>query len=375
LKHKVSHIVTLACVALISGCAGPNRELPAAPAMQDPQGTSQTLAGVVHGNFTEYAVPRSPGDLAKGPYNTLWWVTTVPFGVYPNGYTLYRFAEGTGVVTGFSRPAPWGAQTNPLTLTGGRIYYITFNTDSTGPPPEYLSSADWTGAISTGPRFTSDSIITSIALGSDGRIWFPECIESCSMFGGAVASISLSGNPGPGAELPDFFIALRLTSGPGGFIYATASTKPAFPSPVPEVDSAAFVISTAGKVVQMVTLPHGSDPADIAVGPDKNLWIAEPGINKIARMTPTGSVTQFSIPTANAGTSWLTPGADTAVWFTETNANKIGRITPAGSITEYTIPTPDSLPGGIDYCTTNCPPHGGVWFSEKAKIGKFTSPL
>jgi hypothetical protein len=116
-----THIGIAVLISLaFCGCAGSKTyTLPAVSSQNIPNQRS-ILSGVVHGNFTEYAVPRSPGDFTKGPYNTLWWVTTVPFGVFPEGYTLYRFAEGTGVVTGYSKPAPWGALTSPRTLTGGR---------------------------------------------------------------------------------------------------------------------------------------------------------------------------------------------------------------------------------------------------------------
>jgi virginiamycin B lyase len=94
-------------------------------------------------------------------------------------------------------------------------------------------------------------------------------------------------------------------------------------------------------------------------------------------MTPTGTITQFSIPTANAGASHITYGSSGVLWFTETNANKIGRITTTGSITEYVIPTLHSGASGVTPCTTNCGAHGGVWFTEATanKIGTFNSPI
>jgi len=54
-------------------------------------------------------------------------------------------------------------------------------------------------------------------------------------------------------------------------------------------------------------------------------------------------------------------------WFTEWSGNKIGRITPSGVITEFTIPTPSSNPGGIA-----AGPDGNIWFIEQNgnKIGQ-----
>src|SRR3954471_19246906 len=48
------------------------------------------------------------------------------------------------------------------------------------------------------------------------------------------------------------------------------------------------------------------------------------------------------IPCRNTADSFplgITAGPDANLWFTERVGNKIGRITPAGTITEFTIPT------------------------------------
>jgi virginiamycin B lyase len=161
-------------------------------------------------------------------------------------------------------------------------------------------------------------------------------------------------------------------------MYVTASYTISLPPPTPSNDSEVFVISTAGSIVHQFVLPHASGPAGIAVGSDHNLWITEPGINKIARMNPTsGALTQFTIPTANAQAAYITTGPDTATWFTETHGNKIGRITTTGAITEWPIPTANAGASGITYCTSNCGTHGGVWFAETTanKLAKFDSPL
>ncbi|HEX4563757.1 MAG TPA: hypothetical protein VH115_04820, partial [Solirubrobacteraceae bacterium] len=67
------------------------------------------------------------------------------------------------------------------------------------------------------------------------------------------------------------------------------------------------------------------------------------------------------------GPEWITPGSDCNVWFTEAEANKIGRITPSGSITEFELPTARSAPAGIVPGAD-----GNVWFaeSEAGRIGR-----
>ena len=42
---------------------------------------------------------------------------------------------------------------------------------------------------------------------------------------------------------------------------------------------------------------------------------------------PTGSITEFVLPTSGSGPSGITAGPDGTLWFTENADNKIGRIT------------------------------------------------
>jgi virginiamycin B lyase len=40
----------------------------------------------------------------------------------------------------------------------------------------------------------------------------------------------------------------------------------------------------------------------------------------------------------------ITLGSDGNLWFTERFANRIGKITTSGTITEYDLPTPNAQP-------------------------------
>src|SRR4051794_9579829 len=93
----------------------------------------------------------------------------------------------------------------------------------------------------------------------------------------------------------------------------------------------------------------GNGPLDAATGPDGNVWFAEYSANRIARVSPSGTIVEFSAGLAsNAGVSGITAGPDGNVWFTETLANKIGRITPAGAITQFSAGiSAGSAPRGI----------------------------
>jgi len=102
------------------------------------------------------------------------------------------------------------------------------------------------------------------------------------------------------------------------------------------------------------------------------MWFTEFRVDKVARVTPTGTVTEFDVhtpPFAVDGPTGIAAGPDGNLWFTELNANRIGRITPAGTVTHF--PTGgNSSPSGIA-----AGPDGNLWFTEPfngARIGRIT---
>ena len=54
------------------------------------------------------------------------------------------------------------------------------------------------------------------------------------------------------------------------------------------------------------------------------------------------SITEYSLPTSTSIPQGITAGPDGNLWFAETNGNRIGKITPSGTLTEYPIPTSHS---------------------------------
>src|SRR3989338_283931 len=116
--------------------------------------------------------------------------------------------------------------------------------------------------------------------------------------------------------------------------------------------------------------PSNISPFDITTGADGNLWFASRLHGKIGRITPTGTVTEFNVPTSNSQPSFITAGPDGNLWFTELSANKIGRITTNGTVTEFNIPTANSW---VSYITSG--PDGNLWFVERDgnKIGRITT--
>jgi len=146
----------------------------------------------------------------------------------------------------------------------------------------------------------------------------------------------------------------------------------------------------------------------ITLGPDGALWFAETVAGKIGRITTSGVITEYSIPTANSYPYGITTGSDGALWFTEVSAQKIGRITTDGLVTEFPVsgtPTSSFLrdiatgaDGALwfnkwctglsrittqgvvtDYPTMSCPfgmvngPDSALWFADMFQVGRITS--
>jgi hypothetical protein len=115
----------------------------------------------------------------------------------------------------------------------------------------------------------------------------------------------------------------------------------------------------------------GSAPFQIAAGPDGALWFTENSANQIGRITTTGVVTEYPVPTQQPRTLYgIAAGPDNAMWFTDFWSGDIGRIAMDGTVTEYHISTYDSEPVGI-----TLGPDGALWFAEEYgnKVGRITT--
>lgn len=132
----------------------------------------------------------------------------------------------------------------------------------------------------------------------------------------------------------------------------------------------AFLASLSLHAQQPIILEYSiptpqSLPGSITQGPDGNLWFTETAANKIAKITPLGSITEYVLPTEDSRPNGIVQGPDGNLWFTEPGSNKIGKVTPTGAITEYPIPNaPWHITAG---------PDGNLWFTGRTgTISKIT---
>jgi virginiamycin B lyase len=195
----------------------------------------------------------------------------------------------------------------------------------------------------------------SLIPGPDGNVWFVHYAYLFPDPGITIAKIT------PAGTITDFPVictggqTVHITSGPDGNLWYTCS-----------YDGIVGRMSLSGSVTPF-PLPSGpsgarSHPNGIAAGPDGHLWITEQSDNQILQIATDGTVSnQFPIPTANSQPTDIVLGTDGNLYFIEPYARKIGRITPAGVIAEFAITTSDiNLTGIIPG------PDGNVWFTESS---------
>jgi streptogramin lyase len=119
-----------------------------------------------------------------------------------------------------------------------------------------------------------------------------------------------------------------------------------------------------------------SGPVDIITGPDGNLWFTERSGRAIGRITPSGDITEFLLPTSNAIPDGITVGPDGWIWFTESQSStgRLGRLDPLAPDPGSTVEEPvlmNPTNAGPTYIVTG--PDGNLWFTERRanRIGRY----
>ena len=205
------------------------------------------------------------------------------------------------------------------------------------------------------PGSAADPAPMGMAAGPDGNMWFTQP-------SGAIARMTTAG------DVTEFSTGLSagstpegIAAGPDGNMWVALNADNA-PS-----KAGIARVTMDGAITEFRTgVTAGSMPYSITAGPDGNMWFTEtgPGGNAIGRITPSGTVTEFQLPTPGENPRIITAGPDGNLWFTLYGSSEIGRITPAGVITEFalncgtctgiTLGSPYGITTGVD---------GNLWFT------------
>jgi hypothetical protein len=377
----------------ISGEQYADREV--LPVLHDavaPLATAGTL-----GTFFEYplsSVDSNVSYLANGPSNTVWFVcTTKPLRSLGVWYLCDLSPNGTIGMGGVAAPPPPSPPpgyfitsrsyvTDPIISSAGGYFwyegiarYMTAFCGSACVSGPTISRAYLIRrSLASTAVFPTNEGFRNAILAPDGKI---RILGAESLY---VTAQSATTAPTQQAQLLPNWGTVWMTcryepcSATDPYLYVLATN-------FVDQSAAVFKLSMTGQLMHTFSLPASSNPRFVTDGPDANLWITEnytAGPSKIAHLNlTTGVVTQYTISGSNVGLGAIAKGADNALWFTESVSNRIGRITTSGALNQYTVPTTASQPNGLIQCPTAvCGAHAGVWFAETAanKIGRYDFP-
>lgn len=225
-------------------------------------------------------------------------------------------------------------------------------------------------------RSTRAIATTAISALAFGLTFAPALATAAPL--GQVTEFNSGLNTGSGA------LPLSLTAGPDGNVWFTDPRRE-------EIGR----ITPSGTITEFSSGlgPNSDIYSGLAVGADGNLWfdVYHYGYEElegeifvppsISRITPSGSITEFTQPPAYSEAGALTPGADGNIWFPiagyppeeegeEAIRGEIGRIVPGGTITRFTgletETTADDLTAG---------PDGDIWFVDDPVSGSASSMI
>jgi len=109
----------------------------------------------------------------------------------------------------------------------------------------------------------------------------------------------------------------------------------------------------------------------ITNGSDGATWFTEFAATKIGRITTSGAITTFDVP-STSDLPRIAAANDGNLWFTELGAGKIGRIDPSAadpgaSLIEF------ATPAGSSPTNLTTGPDGAVWFVADTKVDRMTT--
>jgi streptogramin lyase len=354
-------------------------------------GPDRSIWHYVNGTWTN--IPGGATRLAVAPDGTLWAVNSAG-GIYAwNGADWSTIAGGGSDITIGSDGTVYVVSSVPGGPFGRGIWHYVGGTWTQLPGAAVRVAASW----DTGTNF---------GLLAPGGVWVANAAFSVYYYmagygfyqmPGGVREVSPTQHSGLFAlgylanddgSYPIYY--LDLTSGtwtlqPGAAVSIASNTTNVYAVGVAGGIYRAPVVApadSAGTIREFsVGISANSGMHDIVAGADGNMWFAEPTIWQIGKITPAGTVSEFSSGISRTGAliGGMAAGPDGNLWFTEyyfgfpnpADVNRIAKMTPAGFVTEYTAGiTPNSdaiqIAAGAD---------GNMWFTESAinQIAKITT--
>jgi streptogramin lyase len=290
----------------------------------------------------------NPTSIARGPDGNLWFTDR---GSYFASPAIGRVTP-QGTITEFAAGLQEGSKPQDIVAgPEGDLWFADRPTAGTASPA--LGRVTPSGTIG---EFLVGGPVRSIAIGADENVWFTfggagytPAIGRVTHGEGTTTITLFHAGLNPGSEPRD------VTLGPDGNLWFVDES---------ETTPAVGRVTTSGAITEFSAgLNAASDPIDITTGPDGNLWFAD-WRHAIGRITPGGAITEFPVDSGSINTPLsIVAGPDGNLWFTDYNEDAVGKATPQGAITEFTTEPvgggdgsrPDEIVAG---------PDGNLWFTD-----------
>jgi len=201
------------------------------------------------------------------------------------------------------------------------------------------------GTITAFDLATPVARLGRMAVAPDGAVWFaePTLVSVTRLKDGVFTRHPVGRFAGAGEALvAPFGIAVDAQ----GTVWATLQSA-----------NKLVRISTSGEMTAFEVPTLHSVPGDVAVDATGTVWILELSANKVARFAR-GRFEEFAVPTPNAGLTALAVAPDGSAWFTEMRAHKLGRVR-GGVVREFPLPRRDARPFGVAVDPAN-----NVWYTD-----------
>ena len=380
---RITSVTGLALLlsAMLGGCSGgggsstttsipPSGLAPGAPAAPAPMTTSLPIPSSV----AEFAVPstmQGGAGLTLGPDGNIWFTAAGLVGyIVPSWVPSHPVPELTvtpaaaqGIVPGQGQTL-WFYSATPGAFSGQVLTYLvqisTSGTvlrtipDFSGTQPNKCQNVS---VLEPGSGATV-LVGWSIAVVPEGPFAVNTVVQQINAAGNLVQLASIQGLISDLAQGPRSIWSTWMYYNFGTGLAPSGALPPAIAE-----------ITPTGQV-NAITVPSGYTPGGITVCACGTPYVALNTVNAnngaIGRVNTDGSVTLFPVPSSIGG---ITTGGDGAIWFTEPATNQIGRLLSSGTITQYAIPTSNAGPNRIV-----AGPNNTMWFTEISanKIGRIT---
>ncbi len=259
----------------------------------------------VTGDFTEFVVPTrfgQPSEIVAGPDGAVWF--TQPSG-FPDAYIVRLTPDGQ-----FTQFAPtdcgeFGCGSivpNDLAFDAAGDLWFT-----EGIQNQIGRFDPATGQFTFYPIPTAGAGPAGITLGPDGAIWFTEFQANQIGRIDPVTGVVTEFGPSSGG-------GWRITTGADGQLYFT----------MPFTSSIGRLDPTTGAITEFA-LATPSQPRDIVLGPDGNVWFTEYNAEAVSMITPAGVVSR--VKTIRGGPWGIGVGPNNSIWVTLMDDNKIASLT------------------------------------------------